>query len=133
MIDNLEGFPRALNFCKKNVPLFEHKNVFSDLIVCEEKYEVAIEGLISGYGIISLWIPYLTLNFLPRKLKEQNAGKVGLFVMELVNKISTPSPKSYKGLIPAAEEVVELDDRYQSLASYLFHNIYFAENIEDLT
>jgi chromosome segregation protein len=131
MIDNLEGFPESIKFLKKNVPLFEHKNVFSDLIVCEEKYKIAIEGLISGYGNYFIVDTLFDAQLSIRKLKEQNAGKVGLFVMELVNKITTPSPKAYKGLIPAAD-VVKLDKNYQSLASYLFHNIYFADHIEDL-
>ena len=131
MIDNLEGFPESIKFLKKNVPLFEHKNVFSDLIVCEEKYKIAIEGLIAGYGNYFIVDTLFDAQLSIRKLKEQNAGKVGLFIMELIHKITTPSPKSYQGLIPSVE-VVKLDKQYQSLASYLFHNIYFAENIEDL-
>lgn len=131
MIDNLEGFPESIKFLKKNVSLFEHKNVFSDLIVCEEKYKIAIEGLITGYGNYFIVDTLFDAQLSIRKLKEQNAGKVGLFVMELVKKISTPSPKSFKNLIPAAE-VVKLDKQYEALASYLFHNIYFAENIEEL-
>ena len=131
MIDNLEGFPESIKFLKKNVPLFEHKHVFSDLIVCEEKYKIAIEGLIAGYGNYFIVDTLFDAQLSIRKLKEQNAGKVGLFIMELVHKITTPSPKSYLGLIPSAE-VVKLDKQYQSLSSYLFHNIYFAENIEDL-
>lgn len=131
MIDNLEGFPESIKFLKKNVSLFEHKNVFSDLIVCEEKYKIAIEGLITGYGNYFIVDTLFDAQLSIRKLKEQNAGKVGLFVMELVKKISTPSPKSFKNLIPATE-VVKLDKQYEALASYLFHNIYFAENIEEL-
>lgn len=131
MIDNLEGFPESIKFLKKNVSLFEHKNVFSDLIVCEEKYKIAIEGLITGYGNYFIVDTLFDAQLSIRKLKEQNAGKVGLFVMELVKKLSTPSPKSFKNLIPAAE-VVKLDKQYEALASYLFHNIYFAENIEEL-
>ncbi|MFN9321122.1 MAG: chromosome segregation SMC family protein, partial [Chitinophagales bacterium] len=131
MIDNLEGFPESIKFLKKNVPLFEHKNVFSDLIVCDEKYKIAIEGLIAGYGNYFIVDTLFDAQLSIRKLKEQNAGKVGLFVIELVNKISTPTANSYNGLIPAAE-VVKLDKQYQALAAYLFHNIYFAENIEEL-
>lgn len=131
MIDNLEGFPESIKFLKKNVPLFENKNVFSDLIVCEEKYKVAIEGLIAGYGNYFIVDTLFDAQLSIRKLKEQNAGKVGLFVMELVKKIPSPQPKSYSGLIPATD-VVKLDQQFQALTSYLFHNIYFAENIEDL-
>ena len=131
MIDNLEGFPESIKFLKKNIPLFEQKNVFSDLIVCEEKYKIAIEGLISGYGNYFIVDTLFDAQLSIRKLKEQNAGKVGLFVMELVDKIKTPAQKTYPGLI-SASDVVRLDPKYQSLADYLFHNIYFVEDLEQL-
>jgi chromosome segregation ATPase len=51
--------------------------------------------------------------------------------MELVDKIKTPAQKTYPGLI-SASDVVRLDPKYQSLADYLFHNIYFVEDLEQL-
>lgn len=131
MIDNLEGFPESIKFLKKNINLFENKNVFSDLIRCEEKYKVAVEGLISQYGNYFIVDTALDAQISLRKLKEQNAGKVGLFVMEWVDKIQTPPTKSYKGLT-AANDVVKLDAKYNALANYLFQNVYFVEDMEQI-
>lgn len=131
MIDNLEGFPESIKFLKKNVPLFEKRNVFSDLIACDDKYKIAIEGLITGYGNYFIVDTVFDAQFSIRKLKEQNAGKVGLFVMELVNKIQTPKTKEYPGLLAVAD-VVKLDSKFQSLANYLFHNVYFVDDIESI-
>jgi len=132
MIDNLEGFPESIKFLKKNIPLFEHKNVFSDLIVCEEKFKIAVEGLIAGYGNYFIVDTFFDAQRSIRKLKEQNAGKVGLFVMELVHKLETPKIKNYPGLISAAE-VVRLEDKFQPLANFLFHNIYFVDDIDSIS
>lgn len=131
MIDNLEGFPESIKFLKKNINLFENKNVFSDLIRCEEIYKVAVEGLISQYGNYFIVDTALDAQISLRKLKEQNAGKVGLFVMEWVDKIQTPPTKSYKGLT-AANDVVKLDAKYNALANYLFQNVYFVEDMEQI-
>lgn len=129
MIDNLEGFPESIKFLKKNIPLFENKNVFSDLIQCEEKYKVAIENLITGYGNYFIVDTLAEAQHALKKLKDQNAGKVGLFVLDLVRKIPIPDIKPYPNLI-AASNVVKLDSRYEALGQYLFHNIYFAEDLE---
>lgn len=132
MIDNLEGFPESIKYLKKNVHLFENKNVFSDLIVCDEKYKIAVEGLIAQYGNYFIVDTIHDAQLSIKKLKESNAGKVGFFVLELVDKLNVHTPTKYPGLTPALD-LIKLDAKYKKLAEFLFSNVYFSDNIENIS
>lgn len=131
MIDNLEGYPDSIKFVKKNLPLFESKNVFSDIISCEDEYKVALENVINSYSnyfVVDTIEEGITTM---KRLKENNAGKVGLFVLELIDKISVKPPKLHGEYTPLLQ-IIRIEDKFKKLASVLFSNIYLVDDLEQI-
>lgn len=132
MIDNLEGYPDSIKFVKKNIPIFESKNLFSDIISCEDEYKVALENVINSYA------NYFVVDTVEegvqtmKKLKENNAGKVGLFVLELIDKVSVKPPKIHGEYLPLLQ-IVKIEDKYKKLASVLFSHIYLVDNLDEIS
>lgn len=49
MVENLEGFPEAIKFLKKNQSWGKDVPLLSDLLTTDEKYRVTIENYLENY------------------------------------------------------------------------------------
>jgi chromosome segregation protein len=49
MVDNLEGYPEAIKFLKKNSGWGKDTPLLSDILTTEEKYRVTIENYLETY------------------------------------------------------------------------------------
>jgi chromosome segregation protein len=131
MIDNLEGFPESIKFLKKNVNWLKDTPLLSDIIYSEEKYRVAIESVLQ---------PYLN-NFVVDTeneainaidiLSQSSVGKASFLILDYFKNISgnTSAPISNA---KAAMEVVQIDDKFKPLLSYLLKGIYIADEGTDV-
>jgi chromosome segregation protein len=132
MIENLEGYPDSIKFVKKNLSLFKDKNLFSDLVSCDEEFKIALEAVISNYASFFVVDTIVEGIHTVQKLKENNAGKVGLFVLELIDQIPVTPPKLHGQFIPLIS-IVKVEDKYKKLANVLFSHIYLVDDLENLT
>ena len=130
LVDNLEGFPEAIRFLKKqswntNAPLL------SDLITCSDDYRVAIENylepLLNYYVVSTEADAYKAINLLSDAAK----GKANFFVLDaFVNYKSTPG-KLYEHASPASE-IMEFEDKYKQLIAYILDKVYLVDGDEQL-
>lgn len=130
LVDNLEGFPEAIKFLKKNSNWGKSAPLLSDILTCDEKYRVAIENFLEpfmNYYIVETEEQaYQAVNLLSNASK----GKANFFVLKNFEKFH-PTTSSFLSTATPATEIVEYDSKYKGLISYMLDNVYILEG--DLT
>ena len=132
MIDNLEGFPESIKFLKKNVNWLKDTPLLSDIIYSEEKYRVAIESVLQ---------PYLN-NFVVDTeneainaidvLSQSSVGKASFLILDYFKKTAVNSGQSTLDNTKKAIDVVQVDEQFKPLLSYLLNGIYIADEGTDV-
>lgn len=132
MIDNLEGFPESIKFLKKNVNWLKDTPLLSDIIYSEEKYRVAIESVLQ---------PYLN-NFVVDTeneainaidiLSQSSVGKASFLILDYFKKLSYTNGHPTLGNAKKALDVVQIDEKFKPILSYLLNGIYIADEGTDV-
>ncbi len=95
LVDNLEGFPEAIKFLKKN-PQWKDAPLLSDVLSCPEEYRISIENFLEpfmNYYIVESKDDALKAVNL---LSESTRGKANFFILDNLteyraDKINTPA------------------------------------------
>ena len=131
MVDNLEGFPEAIKFLRKNQKWAKDAPLLSDIIACPEEYRVAIENYLEP------WMNYYIVETQEQAfqavnlLSEASKGKAHFFILSQLEKFKASSGKIIQEAVPATE-VIEYDDRYKKLVSFLLDKVYIVPNQSEL-
>ena len=130
MVDNLEGFPEAIKFLKKNASWGKEFPLLSDLLTCDEKYRLSIENYLEpfmNYYVVETEAQAVqAVNILNNSSK----GKANFFVIsKFVNFASSPL-KQHPDTIPAIS-IVEFDPMYKGLIQYMLDEVYILTNNQD--
>lgn len=127
MVDNLEGFPEAIRFLRKNQKWAKDAPLLSDIIACPEEYRVAIENYLepwmNHYIVDKGEQAFQAVNLLSDAAK----GKAHFFILSKLESFKAFGGKIIQEAVPATE-VVEYDDRYKKLVSYLLDKVYIVPN-----
>ena len=127
LVDNLEGFPEAIKFLKKQQGWAKNAPLLSDVLTCPEEYRVTIEGylepLMNYYIVENEAQAYEAINL----LSEGSKGKAHFFVLDQFVKFK-PAPSAIVPNGTPATEIVEYDEKYKKLITYILDNVYIAEN-----
>ncbi len=130
MVENLEGFPESIRFLSKQKDWSKKAPLLSDLIYVDEAYRVAIENYLEPYlnyyVVASVKEAYEAI----KMLSQQQKGKANFFLLDAFKKYNPPV-----ALLPgtrSAFELVQTDEAYHKLCSYLLENVLVTEN-EDVT
>jgi chromosome segregation protein len=126
MIDNLEGFPEAVKFLKKNSKALQEAPLLSDIILCKEEYRVAIENYLEPFLSYYVVEKYEDAVFAINLLHDSAKGKAHFFVLENLQQIKIPSLEIKAGLVSALE-VIEIDKNYQKLIQLLLNEVYIGD------
>ncbi|MEP4531563.1 MAG: chromosome segregation protein SMC [Cyclobacteriaceae bacterium] len=124
LVDNLEGFPEAIKFLKKSSN-WKDAPLLSDIITCPEDYRVAIENYLEPY------MNYYVVNTRDDAMKAVNLlsdasrGRAHFFILDSLKDHQSEAPLFENST--AATEVVEYEDKYKKLISYLLENVYIYE------
>jgi len=125
MIDNLEGFPESIKFLKKEAGWLKDAPLLSDIIDCDDEYRVVIEQLLqpwlNNYIVDKEDFAYNALEL----LSKSSAGKASFLVLEYFKQEGNISARKIEGL-RAAIDVLDVEDKYFPLMSYLLDGIYIA-------
>lgn len=128
LVENLEGFPEAIRFLKKQ-NWNKKAPLLSDLITCDDDYRVAIENylepLLNYYVVNTIDDAYKAINL----LSDASKGKANFFVLENFEKYKPTASKLYENASPASE-VMEFEDKYKQLISYILDKVYLVEGDE---
>jgi chromosome segregation protein len=127
MVENMEGFPEAIKFLKKNARWAKDAPLLSDLIYCTEEYRIAIENylepFLSYYVVQNFQEAFSAVNL----LNDASKGKANFFILEDFEHYEPCQPVILPGAI-AATEVVELDSKYRKLGAYLLDKVYLIDD-----
>ena len=123
LVDNLEGFPEAIKFLKKNVDWAKSAPLLSDIVTCSEEYRVSIENFLSPYmnyyvveTVAEAWEAI-------RLLSDSAKGKANFFVLDQFADF-TPTPLESIDEAVAAVAIAEYDRKYAKLIEYLLDDTY---------
>jgi chromosome segregation protein len=128
LVDNLEGFPEAIRFLKKQ-NWNKKAPLLSELITCSDDYRISIENylepLLNYYVVSTEADAYKAINLLNDAAK----GKANFFVLEDFEKYKTTPSRLYENASPASE-IMEYEEKYKKLISYILDKVYLVEGDE---
>ena len=125
LVDNLEGFPEAIKFLKKQTQWGKQAPLLSDVFTSEEKYRVALETFLEPYLNYYIVDTVAQAKEAIALLDEATRGRANFFALELLEKkAAKPTPAAAANQVPALE-VIEFDSRFKSLAQHLFASVFF--------
>lgn len=123
LVENLEGFPEAIKFLKKNVGWTKNAPLLSDIISTSEEYRVAIENYLEPY--LNYYIveheaeAYEAINI----LSDASKGKANFFILDAFNKFVPSDIQMYSDAFPATH-IMEFDPKYGKLMAYILDKAY---------
>lgn len=133
MIDAMEGYPESVKFLHKNKAWEHHAPILSDILYVKEEYRTALENVLEPY------LNYYIVNDLHQGLEavhlldSHKKGKANFFLLDKINETEINELSvTPEGSIPALH-VIEVEDQYRKLATYLLANVFIAEGEEALT
>ncbi len=121
LVDNLEGFPEAIKFLKKQ-PRFKSTPLLSDIISCPEEYRVTIENFLEplmNYYVVDSYTEALDA---VKILSDSAIGKANFFILDQL-KTFTEGETKFVDAEPAMN-LVEFDPRYKNLIRFLLSNVF---------
>ena len=127
LVDNLEGFPEAIKFLKKNVEWAKNAPLLSDIVTCSEEYRISIENFLSPY------MNYFVVETMTeaweaiRLLGDAAKGKANFFVLDQFADFS-PTPLASIDEAVAAVAIAEYDHHYAKLIECLLDNAYIVHH-----
>lgn len=123
LVDNLEGFPESIRFLKKNAQWSKNAPLLSDILFCLEDYRIAIESFLEPYMNYYVVETFDDAIEAIRLLSNAARGKANFFILDQIStksEIKTQLPES----AISALEVIEIEERYRRLGTYLLQNVY---------
>ena len=123
MVDNLEGFPEAIKFLKKNSSWGKNTPLLSDILTTDEKYRVAIENYLENYMNYYVVDSEVQAIAAVNLLSDASRGKANFFILEHFEKFQPSQNRLYPQAV-SATEIVEYDHKYAKLISYILDDVY---------
>jgi len=126
LVENLEGFPEAIKFLKKNVGWTKNAPLLSDILSTSEEYRVAIENYLEPY--LNYYIveheaeAYEAINI----LSDASKGKANFFILDSFEKFSASDIQMYPNAFPATQ-IIEFDPKYNKLMTFILDKVYVYE------
>ena len=126
MVENMEGFPEAVKFLRKNKSWSKKAPLVTDLINIEEKYKISLEAVLEPflnyYVVQTETEAYLAMKL----LAESQKGKANFFVLDRFANKKTTAPVEVAEATPA-RNLVEYDPQYEKLVSHLLDGVYITD------
>ena len=126
LVENLEGFPEAVKFLRKNARWAKETPLLSDIIYCDEKYRICIENYLEPYlnyyVVESIDDAYMAVNL----LSDSSKGRANFFVLESFQHFQIEEEIQIQDAI-SARSIVEYDSRYASLWAFLLKDVYLID------
>lgn len=125
LVDNLEGFPEAIKFLKKETSWSKNAPLLSDVLTCPEEYRVTVENYLESY--MNYYIvdteaeAFKAINI----LSDASKGKAHFFILDRFEKFKPSHTALIQNAVPATE-VVEYDPKYKKLIGYILDNVYIS-------
>ncbi len=126
LVENLEGFPEAIKFLKKNTSWGKDIPLLSDLLTTAEKYRVTIENYLEAYMNYYVVDTESQAIAAIQLLSDTARGKANFFVLEHFERFKPSQSKLFANAI-AATEIIEFDVKYSRLINFILDNAYIVQ------
>lgn len=126
LVENLEGFPEAIKFLKKNPTWGKDIPLLSDLLTTDEKYRVTIENYLESYMNYYVVDTEDQAIAAIQLLSDAARGKANFFVLEHFERFKAGQSKLFANAI-AATEIIEFDLKYSRLINFILDNVYLVQ------
>ena len=130
MVDNLEGYPQAIKFLKKQTNWGKNFPLLSDIIAAEEKYRVCIENYLEPYLNYYILDSEMLAIEAVNLLSDSAKGKGNFLVLDKFKSFSPSSIRQFEDAIPAIS-IVEFDEKYRELVHYMLNKVYVVTTNQD--
>ncbi|MDN3204572.1 chromosome segregation protein SMC [Algoriphagus sediminis] len=126
LVENLEGFPEAIKFLKKNSSWGKDIPLLSDLLTTDEAHRVTIENYLENY------MNYYVVDTQEQAIKaiqllaDSAKGKANFFILDQFDRF-TPSQNKLFQNATAATEIIEFDEKYSRLINFILDNVYIVK------
>ncbi|MBD0256311.1 MAG: AAA family ATPase, partial [Cytophagales bacterium] len=132
LVDNLEGFPEAIQFLRKGGQWPAPAPLVSDILTCPDAYRVALENYLEpvmNYHVVQTEAQaYEAINL----LCEAGKGRAHFFVLDKLDAFGATPPAIAPGAdTVAAVAVAEFEPQYQNLVAHLLDNVYVLRHNPD--
>lgn len=126
LVENLEGFPEAIKFLKKNQSWGKDVPLLSDLLTTDEKYRVTIENYLENY--LNYYVVDTAEEAISaiQLLSDAARGKANFFILEQFEKFSPSKVKAFSNAL-AATKIIEFEVKYSRLINYILDNVYIVQ------
>ncbi len=126
LVENLEGFPEAIKFLKKNPTWGKDIPLLSDLLATDEKYRVTIENYLESYMNYYVVDTEAQAISAIQLLSDAARGKANFFVLEHFERFKPSQSKLFPNAI-AATEIIEFDVKHSRLINFILDNVYLVQ------
>jgi len=130
LVDNLEGFPDAVRFLKKNSQWAKEAPLLSDILTCDEEFRIAIENYLENYMNYYVVESDDMAVKAVQLLSEATKGRANFFISNAFENFS-PKPEIKIPNAKSAISLVEFDERYKKLIQYLLDDVYILTQNQD--
>ncbi len=129
LVDNLEGFPEAVRFLKKNANWVKDVPLLSDILTCDEKYRIAIENYLEPY--MNYYIVETQNDAIKavNLLSNASMGKANFFVLSHLDKLQKIDYQTVEN-IHQAVQLVQYEKKYTSLIQFLLGGVYLIHDVD---
>ncbi len=132
LVENLEGFPEAIKFLRKQTKWGKEVPLLSDILTTDERFRVSIENYLENYMnyyVVDTQEQAITAINL---LSDAARGKANFFILEHFEKFKPSHNKIYPNAVPATE-IVEYDEKYARLIAYILDDVYILKgSLQDI-
>jgi chromosome segregation protein len=126
LVENLEGFPEAIKFLKKNPSWGKDIPLLSDLLTTDERYRVTIENYLESYMNYYVVDTESQAVAAIQLLSDAARGKANFFILEHFERFKPSQTKLFSNAI-AATEIIEFDVKYSRLINFILDNVYIVQ------
>ncbi|MCU0430144.1 MAG: chromosome segregation protein SMC [Cytophagaceae bacterium] len=130
MVENLEGFPDAIKFLRKNASWGKEYPLLSDILTCEEQYRITIENFLEpfmNYYVVETEAQAIQAVNL---LSDASKGKANFFVLSRFVNFNSNAPRTFANCVQALS-IVEFDPLYKGLIQYLLDEVYVVVSAQE--
>ena len=126
LVENLEGFPEAIKFLKKNQSWGRDVPLLSDLLTTDEKYRVTIENYLENY--LNYYVVETEQEAIAaiQLLSDAARGKANFFILEHFEKFSPSKAQVFPNAL-AATKIIEFEVKYSRLINFILDNVYIVQ------
>jgi chromosome segregation protein len=130
LVDSLEGYPDSIKFLKRNKEWNSQAPLLSDVFVVQPEYRTALESVLDQYLNFYVVENVAEAAQAIQLLDSNKKGKANFLLLDAIEKAGQSQVFEDANGGVRALDVVEVDEKYRSLAQYLLGRVSIHENLQ---